>query len=80
MVTAAAIAADITTIAQAAQAAGVSHVRLRRGPVAELVVMPPMQGPEPEDTSVAGQKKRARERERTLYGEPLPGEESDGLR
>lgn len=62
------IAAAVTTLAAAAQAAGVTHVRLRRGPVAELVVLPAAaELPEatPED------KVKARERE--LFGEKYDG-------
>lgn len=62
------IAAAVTTLATAAQAAGVTHVRFRRGPVAELVVLPAapeLPEPTPED--------KAKARERELFGEKYDG-------
>lgn len=42
---------DVVALATAARAAGITHLRLRRGPVAELVLLPP---DPPADPATAG--------------------------
>lgn len=55
---------DITAIAGAARAAGVTHLRLRSGPVREMVLLPadPVEnGPDPEKEPDPEQARRERE-------------------
>lgn len=69
--TAAEIASDIRTIAAACQAAGVTHLRLRSGPVREMVVLPAPPSDEGADESEEQKKARTEE---ALYGRKFPGE------
>ena len=58
----------LETLAAAAQAAGVTHVRFRRGPVAELVVLPG-----PVELPAATPEDKAKARERALFGDKYDG-------
>ena len=60
-----ALAQAITTLATACQRSGVTHLRMRHGPVAELVVLPPV----PEETPEEKKERKVKERERELFGE-----------
>lgn len=62
---------DVVALATAARAAGITHLRLRRGPVAELVLLPP---DPPAEAAAAGEPEAPdlellrREREARLRG------------
>ncbi len=65
------LAGAVTTLARAARAAGVTHLRLRRGPVAEMVLLPedpPTAGgpPDKDARELAAEAKAARDR--ALFG------------
>ncbi len=61
---------DITVIAGAARAAGVTHIRLRCGPVREMVLLPadPPVAEEAKTSPEETAEEARRERDARLYG------------
>lgn len=57
----------VEALAAACQRGGVTHLRLRRGPVAEMVILPAM----PEETPEEREERKKRDREEELYGKRM---------
>lgn len=62
----------VVALATAARAAGVTHLRLRCGPVREMVLLPadPPATEESKDSPEETAEEARRERDARLYGEP----------